>query len=73
MFSEEFISLHNTLYQLLSDGAFSDFCFLKSPDGIVLELFNFILKKKEKEQFGTSRAIPISVFVFPIYLKHMKL
>ena len=47
VFPEEFISLHNTLYQL-SDRAFSDFCFLKSPDGIVLELFQFHPQKEGK-------------------------
>ena len=40
VFSEEFIGGHRQLYQL-PEGAFSDFCFLKSGDGIVIEVFQF--------------------------------
>jgi lactoylglutathione lyase len=40
VFSEEFISGHNQLYKL-KEGVFSDFCFLKAPNGIVLEVFQF--------------------------------
>lgn len=40
VFSEEFIWSHNQLYGL-PKGTFSDFCFLKAPNGIVLEVFQF--------------------------------
>ena len=39
-FSEEFIAAAPTLYKL-EQGAYSDFGFLISPNGIVLELFQF--------------------------------
>lgn len=39
-FSEDFIREHNSLYQV-EEGTYSDFCFLKSADGIVLEVFEF--------------------------------
>ncbi len=44
VFFEEFISGHNQLYQL-PQGSFSDFCFLKAPNGIVLEVFRFSNEK----------------------------
>ena len=48
VFPEEFIGGHHSLYQL-EDGAYSDFCFLKSPDGIVLELFQFHPTQKAED------------------------
>lgn len=40
VFSEEFMGSHHELYRL-PRGAFSDFCFLRSPDGMALEVFQF--------------------------------
>lgn len=39
VFDKAFINSHNSLYQL--EDTYSDFCFLKAPNGIVLELFQF--------------------------------
>jgi catechol 2,3-dioxygenase-like lactoylglutathione lyase family enzyme len=40
VFSAEFISRFKNLYKM-EDGVFSRFAFLSSPDGVVLELFEF--------------------------------
>ena len=40
VFSEKFIGSKKQLYKM-PDGAFSDFCFLKSPDGYIIEAFQF--------------------------------
>ncbi|MFV0528946.1 MAG: VOC family protein [Lachnospiraceae bacterium] len=38
IFEKEFIHSHYALYQL-DEGAYSDFCFLESPNGFILEVF----------------------------------
>lgn len=40
VFDRQFICEHNMLYQLEND-TYADFCFLKSANGIVLEVFQF--------------------------------
>jgi len=48
VFDEQFIRGHNVLYRLV-DGEYSDFCFLKSANGIVLEVFQFHPQKEAQE------------------------
>ena len=40
VFDQQFIGDHNVLYRL-DEGTYADFCFLKSEDGVVLEVFQF--------------------------------
>ncbi len=52
VFEKSFISSHSSLYQL-KEGAYSDFCFLKAPNGIVLEVFQFHPTEDSKGENGT--------------------
>lgn len=45
VFDQEFIGSHSSLYRV-KEGSYSDFCFLRSENGIVLEVFQFHPQKE---------------------------